>query len=131
MRKDENQLHQLLRQQSLLTSQLDASGREKFSLYERYREGDLTRDAYLEEKENLTRRQVQMQEQLHKCQEALGERQHAFEKVSDKQKSLGGMEELTEEQLRLHLYDAVERVVIWDENSIEIVWKFDQPLRTA
>lgn len=131
IQQDKDQIHQLVRQQTILTAQLEASGREKFSLYERYREGELTRNVYLEEKDNLTRRQVQMQEQLHKCQEALGARQHAFEKVSDKQKSLGGMEELTEEQLRSHLYDAVERVVIWDENSIEIVWKFDQPDKTA
>ncbi len=131
MQQDEDHLHHLLRQQSLLTSQLDASGREKFSLYERYREGSLTRETYLEEKEKLTRQQVRLNEQLQTCQQTIEESQHAFEKVSDKQKSLGGMETLTKEQLRLHLYDAVERVVVWDENSIEIVWKFDQPSKTA
>ena len=72
-----------------------------------------------------------MQEQLQICQESIEKKQLVVDTVSEKQKRLGGMETLTEEQLRLHLYDAVERVVIWDENSIEIVWKFDQPSQTA
>ncbi len=131
IRKDENILHQLLRQQSILTAQLDASGRDKFSLYERYREGRLTRETYLEEKEKLILHQTKMQEQLQICQESIEKKQLVVDTVSEKQKRLGGMETLTEEQLRLHLYDAVERVVIWDENSIEIVWKFDQPSQTA
>lgn len=36
------------------------------------------------------------------------------------------MNNLTDTELKTHLYDAVERVIIYDTESIEIVWKFDR-----
>lgn len=36
------------------------------------------------------------------------------------------MDNLTDAKLKTCLYDAVERVIIYDTESIEIVWKFDR-----
>ena len=32
---------------------------------------------------------------------------------------------LSDDKLREHLYDAVERILVHDAESIEIIWKFD------
>ena len=44
---------------------------------------------------------------------------------------MGRMAELTEEQLRDHLYDAIERILVYGPNDIEIVWKFQDTTVTA
>ena len=33
---------------------------------------------------------------------------------------------LSDDKLREHLYDAVERVLVYDTATIEIVWKFNE-----
>ena len=33
---------------------------------------------------------------------------------------------LPDDKLREHLYDAVERVLVYDTETIEIVWKFNE-----
>ena len=33
---------------------------------------------------------------------------------------------LPDDQLREHLYDAIERVLVYDTETIEIVWKFNE-----
>ena len=35
------------------------------------------------------------------------------------------MSGLSDEKLRMHLYDAIEKILIYDAESIEIIWKFD------
>ena len=36
------------------------------------------------------------------------------------------MSGLSDDKLREHLYDAVERILVYDAESIEIVWKFNE-----
>lgn len=42
---------------------------------------------------------------------------------------------LSDDKLREHLYDAVERVLVYDTETIEIVWKFNEakstPMKTS
>ena len=33
---------------------------------------------------------------------------------------------MSDAKLREHLYDAVERVLVYDSESIEIIWKFNE-----
>ena len=33
---------------------------------------------------------------------------------------------MSDDKLREHLYDAVERVLVYDTETIEIVWKFNE-----
>ena len=38
---------------------------------------------------------------------------------------------LSEKQLREHLYDAIERILVYGPDDIEIVWKFQDTTATA
>ena len=115
----------LHRQLSLLKAQYDACGREKFTMYEEYREGKLSAEDYLSGKDELTKKQAALKEQLGECEaqcEALHRQQEAMD---EQQEVVGRMTGLSDNQLRQHLYDAVDRVLVYDAETIEIVWKFN------
>ena len=115
----------LQRQLSLLKAQYDACGREKFTMYEQYREGKITADEYLTGKDELAKKQAALKEQLDEC-EAQYEANHQKSLVaSEQQQTANRMTGLSDDKLREHLYDAVERILVHDAESIEIIWKFD------
>ena len=47
-------------------------------------------------------------------------------KTTAQQQTVTRMSGLSDDKLREHLYDAVERVVVYDTETIEIVWKFNE-----
>lgn len=110
-----------------LEAQLDSLDREKLRQYEAYREGGLTQEQYAAARDALTARRRALEEEITACQARL-ERSQEAEKCAagtrDKMRQLGG---LSDGQLKVHLYDAVERVLVYDGESIEIVWKFRAP----
>lgn len=115
----------LQRQLSLLKAQYDACGREKFTKYEEYREGKITAEEYLIGKDELAKKQAALKEQLDEC-EAQYEANHQKSLVAtEQQQTANRMTGLSDDKLREHLYDAVERILVYDAESIEIVWKFD------
>ena len=94
-------------------------------MYEEYREGKLTADQYLSGKDELTKKQAALKEQLDEC-EAQYEANHQLSVATiEKQQTVSKMSGLSDEKLRMHLYDAIEKIVIYDAESIEIIWKFN------
>ena len=80
----------LERQLVLLKAQYDACDREKFTIYENYREGKLTPEEYLSGKDALAQKQAALKEQLESCETQLevfhqqsldAEDQHEAEKI--------------------------------------------------
>lgn len=118
----------LLRQLTLLKAQHDACGRDKLAKYEKYREGSISAEEYIEQKDAITQRQTSFKEQiaeLEKQYDTCRRENEEAEKMQDAVKDMGGM---SNAKLREHLYDAIERVVVHDGKSIEIVWKFNDIL---
>lgn len=94
-------------------------------MYEQYREGKITADEYLTGKDELAKKQAALKEQLDEC-EAQYEANHQKSLVaSEQQQTANRMTGLSDDKLREHLYDAVERIFVHDAESIEIIWKFD------
>ena len=116
----------LQRQLVLLKAQYDACGREKFTLYEQYREAKITAEEYLSGKDELTRKQAALKEQLEESEAMYEANQQMSDAASVQQEAVGKMTGLSDGKLREHLYDAVERVLVYDSESIEIVWKFNE-----
>ena len=116
----------LQRQLVLLKAQYDACGREKFTLYEQYREAKITAEEYLSGKDELTRKQAALKEQLEESEALYEANQQMGDAASEQQEAVGKMTGLSDAKLREHLYDAVERVLVYDSESIEIVWKFNE-----
>lgn len=124
VKKKSNSLYQRL---ITLKAQMDACDREKFSIYEAYRENELGTEEYLSQKSVLTAKQAALKEQLADCETQYEESLREQESVSQQQSEVAQMCGLSEDQLKQHLYDAVERVEIHDAGGIEIAWKFAAP----
>ena len=52
--------------------------------------------------------------------------QQMSDAASERQEAVGKMTGLSDAKLREHLYDAIERVLVCDSESIEIIWKFNE-----
>ena len=73
----------------------------------------------------LTKKQAALKEQLEEC-EAQFEATHKMSvEATAQQETVKLMSGLPDDKLREHLYDTVERIMVYDAESIEIVWKFN------
>lgn len=104
----------------------DACDREKFTIYENYREGKLTPEEYLSGKDALAQKQAALKEQLESCETQLEVFHQQSLDAEEQHEAASRMTGLPDDKLREHLYDAVERVLVYDTETIEIVWKFNE-----
>ncbi len=125
-RATERQTERLERQLASLKAQYDACGREKFTAYENYREGRLTANEYVASRDAVTKKQDALKLQLEECKIQCDEHRKETLDSESREAAIGQMTGLTDAKLREHLYDAVERILVYDSESIEIVWKFDE-----
>ncbi len=116
----------LERQLILRRAQADACDREKLAIYESYREGRQTQEEYLSGRESLARKQSALNQQLAACEAELETLLRHGLLAKERQESASRLTGLSDAALRAHLYDAVERVQIYDAETIEIVWKFSE-----
>lgn len=86
----------------------------------------MNKDEYLLQKNAVVKHQTMLKVQIEDC-EADIQKKHNIASVDEKRRQmLRPMDNLTDAKLKTCLYDAVERVIIYDTESIEIVWKFDR-----
>ena len=110
----------------MIKAQYDACDREKFTIYENYREGKLTPEEYLSGKEALAQKQAALKEQLVTCETQFEAFRHQGLDAEEQHETASRMTGLHDDKLREHLYDAIERVLVYDTETIEIVWKFNE-----
>lgn len=100
---------------------------EKVSLYERYREGGLSREAFVKQKGLLTDQQQQLRERREKEDAALRqwEKDQTEEESAHREaeKYLTGLT-AAPEQVKQEMYAAIERVRIFSNTHIAVEWKF-------
>lgn len=127
----QNKGNSLQCQLTALRTQYDACGREKLSQYEAFREGRITDEEFLSSRDQLTLKQKILKEQIAECEKQQEANQQAMETSDEKQRSVNHLNRLTKKQLRDHLYDAIERIVVYGPGEIEIVWKFQDTSASA
>lgn len=91
-----------------------------------YREGKLTPEEYLSGKDALAQKQAALKEQLETCETQLEVFHQQSLNAEEQHEAASRMTGLPDDKLREHLYDAVERVLVYDTETIEIVWKFNE-----
>lgn len=94
-------------------------------MYEQYREDKITADEYLTGKDELAKKQAALKEQLDECEAQYEANHQKSLAATEQQQTASRMTGLSDDKLREHLYDAVERILVHDAESIEIIWKFD------
>ena len=86
---------------------------------------------FLSRRNWLTLQQSILKERMEECKKQYEANRQAAGTAAEKQKSVVSMADLTEQQLREHLYDAIERVLVYGPDDIEIIWKFQNTTATA
>jgi predicted ribosome quality control (RQC) complex YloA/Tae2 family protein len=105
---------------------MESCDREKFIRYENYRECRISQEAYLQARDALDQEKAALEAQLKECEARLEAQRNAQENATAQASAVSGLEDLPNGQLKEHLYDAIERVLVYDAEDIEIRWKFDE-----
>ncbi|MCD7822681.1 MAG: recombinase family protein [Oscillospiraceae bacterium] len=111
---------------SMLRSQLETIDRDKLTLYENYHESKITAEQYLTTKDDLTVKQSELKQQIADLEEQLKASFQEENIAENQRESASHLSTFTDEELREHLYDAVEKVLVYDGKSVEIVWRFGE-----
>lgn len=110
---------------TLLTSQLSELKRRKLFIYEQYKDGKLTDPEYLNQKDKLNEREGSINTQINDCKALIEMAAAEGESRSDRLSLIGRFSEFSDDVLKDHLYDAIEKVIVYDSETIEILWKFN------
>lgn len=113
------------RKLDMMKGQLEQIKRERFRYYEEYRDHRITAEKYLSLKEDLHEKETKLKEKIEETESDWNELQQANENAMRRREQACPMGELSTKELKKHLYDAVERINIFDGENIEIIWKFD------
>lgn len=100
----------------------------KMRLYEQYKAGDISREVYMERIENGRIRMEELERARGKAQTELERMQVAVcsEKIPDKELAeLSELETFDKDRLKA----LIEKVVVYGENAMEIVWKVENPFK--
>jgi hypothetical protein len=103
-----------------------ACEREKFNRYEDYHAGKLTADEYLDKKSDLNKLLESQRASLELAESNYEEFVHTEASTQEIGKTAKQLGALSEDVLRKNMYSCIERITVFDNESIEITWKFDE-----
>lgn len=107
---------------------ISACNTEKINLYERYREGKLTRNGFVQKKAELDQRQADFKRQHddveHTMHQVEANRTQLETELQEASQFLSGLTAVPE-RMKQEMYAAIERVTIFDHTHLTIQWKFD------
>lgn len=101
---------------------------ERFSLYERYRSGDITKTEYLDKKAALSFTETELKEELQRLEariESEVQAQKTRLEVTLAAESVLSVLEKSDDEILEELYDHIDKVIVYSNNDIHISWSFD------
>ena len=119
-------LQECRKAQKDLAAKLSKLDRVNLDFYERYRAGELGKEEFLEKKAVLLSEKERLRGELTTLQ---GEEEQLIVDSEANDKSEQALKQAVESvahsdgQLRVEMYDAVERVIVYDNAEVEIRWK--------
>ena len=99
----------------------------KLERYEAYRSGEISREMFLKTKEQITLQSDQLSVKRKKLENEYRELLHAKQQEAESKAGITQAEKVIADfdaGLREHLYEAIERVIVTDNDQIEIKWAF-------
>lgn len=97
-------------------------------LYEQYRSGALDRETFLIRKNAMLKNRDLLKEKLvslQKEEEASIAKQREFEAESQALRDSAGKLARTDEELKELMYDDIDKIIVHENNELEIQWKFN------
>ena len=114
-----------------LSDELASGDSQKVRSYLDYREGRITREDFIELRNQREKRAKELQQEIAETEAEYQEYLEAEEQAKKERAVAKKTGSLNEKALRKIMYDAVERVNFVDDKNIEIVWKFQDFFRLA
>ena len=127
-KKNQSQLPDLKTKHKSLSIQIKSLSREVASLYEQYRTGKLTREEFLEKKQLFSTEKEKLQAEISSVEENINTESHKERAESASLQTLLDIASLAQEDdetLKSRMYDDIEKVIVFDNHTIDIRWKFD------
>ena len=97
-------------------------------MYEQYRDGKFDKEVFLKKKNQLLQQKEELQAQLAKLQEQEAEIARQQNDEERKTQALNASEDMLakeEGEMRIQMYDTIEKVIVYVGKEIDIHWKFD------
>lgn len=119
-------LQECRKAQKIVTAKLSKLDRENLEFYEQYRAGKLGKEEFLEKKAGLLSEKGRLQGELTTLQ---GEEERLIMDSEANDMSELALKQAVEsmahsdEQLRTEMYNAVERVIVYDNAEVKIEWR--------
>lgn len=126
----EKRQEMLRKQENILLRRLENFPVEKLNLYEHFRSGMVKQDVFLKEKKQLDQQEKTTRKEIEKVSEQidmLEKRQKNYQSIADLVERYGTSEALTEEFIR----EMVEKIIVYEDRRVEIVWKYREEFKTV
>lgn len=114
------------RLQFLHKSYASLNGR-KSELYDKYKEGELTREGFIKEKDRYADEGIRIKKEIAEVEIELQELEQAMmnmESVKNEKKSANELLDLPDDEAKKIMYNFIEDVLIFDNENIKIKWNF-------
>ena len=108
-----------------LSSEISALDREKLELYETYRFGDLTVEEYMEKKDMLITKNEELKKRVACTEEEYKNAIAQDNQNREDQNKAIILAKTDDKSLRDNMYEAIEKVIVFAPDNIEIRWKFE------
>lgn len=104
---------------------------QKVQSYIDYREGRITREDFIALRAEREKRMEELKAEIAETELAYEEYLQAQDQAQKERAIVEQTSSMDDEALKEIMYDAVDRVLVTDNQTIEIVWKFDDLFATA
>ena len=122
---------QYRKQLKTLTVELESVDRNKIQSYIDYREGRISREDFISSRTERDQHIKELKAEIAETEAAYQAYLEAEEQAKKDRAIVKQTKAMDDEALKEIMYDAVERVNVSDDKSIEIVWKFDDLFASA
>lgn len=114
-----------------LKSEYEAGDSNKVQSYIDYREGRITREDFISLRSDREKRMAELKDEIARSEAEYEEYLKAEEQAKKERAIVNQTSKMDDEALKEIMYDAVEKVIVSDNQNIEIIWKFDDLFAAA
>lgn len=124
--RPQDSLTEYLKLAKQISKQIDDCNSDRIQQYEAYREGKIGKDVFLEQKHAALKRKEQLEAQLEEIENEMQKTKSSQKEGDERQKQIQRVVQVldkSEVELKNDMLNAVDRVILYSNNQMEIRWK--------
>ncbi len=99
----------------------------KSELYDKYKDGELDRDAFIREKSRYADEGIRVKKEIEQAEQELRELEEAYSKMEWKkqeEKKADSLLNLPADKVKEVMYNFIDQVLVYDDKNIKVKWNF-------